>query len=236
MVERTLFAPGGATELKQDDIIAGLIDVLVELQDKLEPGQEVALTAATIAALETIDAVVTGTVALDAPTLAALESITTTVANWPNDFPDAAVLLELQTVSALLGGTLDVSLPAGQIATLTPQTDGLTDAELRAAQVNVADSGEREYDHVVDTVTVAGNTTVHTPAAGKAIRLHWAYAINNPTSATAPLIRISLGATEIYRVWALSKRQVVTGAIDAPLVVNLSIPAEVAVTFLLEEI
>lgn len=116
------------------------------------------------------------------------------------------------------------------------ETGGLTDAELRATDVDVADSGEREYTHVVATVTDAGNTVVHTPAAGKAIRLRWIYAINDPTASEAPLIKVSLGGEEIYRVWALSKRQRITGPIDGPLVLNLSLAANVAVTAVLEEV
>jgi hypothetical protein len=46
---------------------------------------------------------------------------------------------------------------------------------------------------------------------------------------------VFLGAQEYYRVFALSKRQVISGAIDAPLIINLSEAAEVAVTAILEE-
>ena len=100
----------------------------------------------------------------------------------------------------------------------------------------VTDSGEREYTHVVITATASGNTTIHTPAANKRIRLRWIYAINDPTALTAPLIKISLGATEIYRVYALSKRQRVTGPVDGALVINLTGSGNVAVTALLEEV
>lgn len=67
-------APGDATE-------ATLLLILAELQQKLEPGQEVALSPATLAALEAITVTVSGSVtvdgevALDAATLAALETI-----------------------------------------------------------------------------------------------------------------------------------------------------------------
>lgn len=126
--------------------------------------------------------------------------------------------------------------PGQSIVVSNAQTDALTDDELRASDVNVADSGEREYTHVVATVNNIGDTTIHTPAAGKAIRLHWIYAINNPVSETAPLIKVKLGALELFRVWAISKRQRKTGAIDAPLVINLSSTGSVAITALLEEI
>jgi hypothetical protein len=98
------------------------------------------------------------------------------------------------------------------------------------------DSAEQEFTHIVGTITASGNTTIYTPAAGKRIRVRWSYAINDPGSTASPLIKISLGAQEKYRVYAISKRQMTTGAVDAPLIINLSEAAEVAVTFLLEEI
>jgi len=61
----------------------------------------------------------------------------------------ADLLAKLEAVRALLAGTLLVDtglvipatfpLPSAQVATLTPQTDALTDTELRAAQVPVTD-------------------------------------------------------------------------------------------------
>jgi hypothetical protein len=98
------------------------------------------------------------------------------------------------------------------------------------------DSGNFEYTHIVQTITASGDTTVYTPAAGRRIRLHWSYAINDPSSASSPLIRVILGGAEKYRVYALSKRQRITGSVDGTLVVNLSATASVAVTFVLEEI
>ena len=98
------------------------------------------------------------------------------------------------------------------------------------------DSGEYEYTHVVATVTASGSTTIYTPTAGKLIRLRWIYAINDPGSSATPLIKVFLGAQEYYRVFALSKRQAISGAIDAPLIINLSEAAEVAVTAILEEV
>lgn len=146
-----------------------------------------------------------------------------------------------ETTLALILSELAQKLEAGQevaldAATLAAMDTALTDAELRASAVDVADSGEREYTHVVDTVTASGDTTIYVPATGKAIRLRWIYAINDPAATTSTLIKVRLGATELYRVWALSKRQVVTGAVDAPLIINLSNTGTVAVTVLLEEI
>lgn len=86
------------------------------------------------------------------------------------------------------------------------------------------------------TVTASGSTTLYTPASGARIRLHWSYAINDPSASSNPLIKIFLGAEEKFRVYALSKRQTVTGPVDGALIVNLSAAGSVAVTVLLEEI
>ena len=100
----------------------------------------------------------------------------------------------------------------------------------------VVDSGEQELTHVVSTVTAAGDTTLYTPAAGKRLRVRWVYAINDPGSAASPLIKVLLGGEEKFRVYAVSKRQLVLGPVDGALVINLSEAAEVAVTVLLQEV
>ena len=89
---------------------------------------------------------------------------------------------------------------------------------------------------MVATVTALGPTTVFTPSAGRRVRLRWIYALNDPGSSASPLIKVLLGAQEKYRVYALSKRQLVTGPVDGALIVDLSEAAEVAVTALLEEV
>lgn len=89
---------------------------------------------------------------------------------------------------------------------------------------------------MVATVTASGNTTVHTPAAGRRIRLRWIYAINDPSAATNPLIKVFLGADEKYRVYALSKRQLATGPVNGSLIINLSTTGSVAVTAIIEEV
>lgn len=159
-----------------------------------------------------------------------------TVSNFP----------AIQTVAGnvTVSGSVSVSnlpaeypLPSAQVSTLTPQKDALTNAQLRAADVNVADSGEREYLHYATDITNIGDNTVLTPAAGKRIRIRWIYAINDPTASTPCKIRIRFGTKpDIYNVWALSKRQVVTGAVNEPLIVNLSATANIAFTVIYEEI
>lgn len=309
MAVQQVRSPGGATEAKQNTIIAELSNLLTELQQKLETGQAVPLDAATIADLQTVTASISNfptdypddaAAALLAGIKAVLEGTLTTNALTdaqlratpvPVDIQDASITVEVAESVEIsndegnpipVTGTVDVGnfptqtgltdaqLRAAPVpvdiadATLTVEIPGeveisnddnnpipvtvtsvsttitavgpLTDAQLRAASVDVSDSGEREYTHVVATVTASGDTTIHTPASGKAIRLRWIYAVNDPTSETAPLIKVKLGSTEIYRVYALSKRQLKTGAVNDALVINLSGTASVAVTAILEEI
>ncbi len=86
------------------------------------------------------------------------------------------------------------------------------------------------------TVTASGDTTIHTPAAGMRVQLKWVSAINDPDEEANPLIKILLGADEKYRAYAVAHRETFTGAVDAPLVVNLSGVASVAVTAHLVEV
>lgn len=89
---------------------------------------------------------------------------------------------------------------------------------------------------VVASVTAAGDTTIHTPALGKRIRLYWLSALNDPDAASTPLINVRLGALEVYRTYAIAHWEVFDGAVDAPLVVNLSEAGSIAVTAHLVEI
>ena len=98
------------------------------------------------------------------------------------------------------------------------------------------DSGEQNYTHVVATITGTGPTVVYTPVAGKSVQLRWIYAISDPALSTSPLIQVFLGAEEKYRAYALSKRQLVTGPINGPLSISLSVAGSVAVTAILEDV
>lgn len=98
------------------------------------------------------------------------------------------------------------------------------------------DSTDIEYLPVATTIMALGDTVVYTPAAGKRVRLHWVYAINDPYSLTSSKITIRIGTKVLYVAWAISKRQQFTGDINAPLVVNLSSAANVAFTAFVEEI
>lgn len=88
---------------------------------------------------------------------------------------------------------------------------------------------------VCATVTASGDTDIHTPAAGMAVRLFWVSAINDPDEATTPLVKVLLGATEVYRAYAVAHWEVFEGGADEPLTINLSAAASVAVTAHIEE-
>lgn len=88
---------------------------------------------------------------------------------------------------------------------------------------------------VCATVTASGDTVVHSPAAGKAVRLWWVLAVNDPDEATSPLIKVSIGALECYRGYAIAHWEPFEGAAGEDVVVNLSGAASVAVTLHLEE-
>jgi hypothetical protein len=98
------------------------------------------------------------------------------------------------------------------------------------------DSGEYDFTHVVSTVIASGPTTIYSCPTGRRLRLRWIYAQNDPGSTATPLIKVFLGAEEKFRMYALSKRQFVTGPVNGDLIIDLSEAASVAVTALLEEV
>lgn len=136
----------------------------------------------------------------------------------------------------------DVALPSGDNTIGRVKiTDG-TDV----AEVNEVPDGKKALEittnryfggktAVVATVTASGDTTVHTPASGKAIRLYWISAITDPDQATTPLIKVLIGTTEYYRVFAVAHWEVFEGAADQVLKINLSEASSVAVTAHIEE-
>lgn len=109
--------------------------------------------------------------------------------------------------------------------------------------VETDDSNEREYTPGLTPtlVTLAGDTTVYTPPAGKAWILHWSYAIPVIRSSQEPPV-ITVKTVDVngialathYIAAAVSKRKQVTMPIDARLVVNLDISSLVPCTFDIE--
>ncbi len=153
----------------------------------------------------------------------------------------------------------DYPLPAAQVTALLPQTNALTRAQLDAAPVAVNtglaqgiqqggtvltdDSSEREYSPGLTPllVTVAGDTTVYTPPAGKAWLLHFAYAVPVTRGVEdAPVITIkTVSAASVliathYIAAAVSKRKKIAMPVDARLVVNLDIAGRVPTNFDIE--
>lgn len=85
------------------------------------------------------------------------------------------------------------------------------------------------------TVTASGDTTIHTPASGKAIRLFSIDALTDPDQSTTPLIKVLIGTNEKLRGHALGKWEIFTGAADEVLKINLSEASSVSGTAILEE-
>lgn len=108
-------------------------------------------------------------------------------------------------------------------------TVGVASLDLRYAGGKLAKTAQ---------VTLAGDTTVLTPAAGRRIKLYWISAINDPDAAQSPLITIRFAgaATNLYSAYALAHWEVFTGPVDAGLVVNLDQAGDVAVTIHYEEV
>lgn len=115
--------------------------------------------------------------------------------------------------------------------------DQATDAVVNSiGALSTSDSADIEYLAVAVLVTNSGDTVVYTPASGKKIRLHWVYAVNDPSSTTPARITISLGGAVKYITYGVSKRQVDTGPINGTLTITLSQASNVACTFRLEEV
>lgn len=112
--------------------------ILTELNGKFEAGQEVAL---------------------DAASLAALENITVEVSDWPTDFPDADVLAKLEQIRLLLAGTVTVD---GEVA-----LDAATLAALENITVTVANfpASVEIANDVGNPVPVTGTVTVNEPVS-----------------------------------------------------------------------
>lgn len=168
------------------------------------------------------------------------QAITTAITNLISEVSDdltSGDLTGLATQSTLadvlaalvgtlsIGGTVTVANP-----TADPETGLATSAKQDSAKTTLDYRFNGGKSAVTATVTSSGDTTVLTPASGKKITLYWVSAINDPDESTTPLIKISLGATEVYRGYALAHWEPFTGATDAALVVNLGNAASVALT------
>lgn len=86
------------------------------------------------------------------------------------------------------------------------------------------------------TLNTSGDNTVITPASGKRIRIFWVAFVPDSDNATANLVTVSIGATAIYKGYALAHWEVFTGAADETVVINLANTGTVAVTIHYQEI
>ena len=121
-------------------IVTALNNVLVELGQKLEPGQAVALDSATLAALESITAAVTGSVSVT--NLPATQPVSATALPLPAGAATQTTLAAVLAALALVpvsGPLTDAQIRATALAVSTGLTQPLTDAQLRASKVGVAD-------------------------------------------------------------------------------------------------
>jgi hypothetical protein len=257
--------PSGA--LTVEATVTGVVSVTgtVQIAEPVTVDGTVALDAATLAALESVNATVSGSVSVNNFPVTQQVSGTVEITNdVGNPIPvsgsvavtdgggsltvDGSVSVNNFPTTQAVSGT--VALDSATLAALetinvgnfpATQTVSATDLDIRnlsSTQDNVRafDSTDSEYLRVATSVTATGDTTLVTPAAGKRIRLQWVYAINDPVASTSTKITVKLGTAVQYVAWAISKRQQLTGEVDAPLIVNLSNLGDVAVTVFYQEV
>lgn len=93
-----------------------------------------------------------------------------------------------------------------------------------------------EYLRIVTTVTAAGPTTLHTPAAGKALRIRRVKCTPDPDATDTPMLTLRVGDKLIQRGPVLYGADFVTGAPGDPLILELESAAAIGVTILYEEV
>lgn len=168
------------------------VEVSNDVGNPLPVNGTITLDAATLAALEIIG--------LDAATLAALE--TTSIQNFPSDYPDVAVLAKVEAVRALLAGTITVAgtvtLDASTLAAL--EVIGLDAATLAALESISVQNFPSDYPNaavlakveavrallagtltVTGTVGVSGSVEV-TNDVGNPLPVSGTVAVSNPTT------------------------------------------------------
>jgi len=150
-----------ATEPTLASILTALNALNTEVLQKLEAGEAVALPPATLAALESITAVVSGEVSLDAATLAALESIS--VVNFPVSQAVTGPLTDLQLRATPVPVTATISDGAGPVTVDgTVALDAPTLAALESITVAIA-AGQTV---ALDASTLAALETITAVVSG----------------------------------------------------------------------
>lgn len=140
------------------------------------------------------------------------------------DFTKSKDQLEREYYDAAFAGTLPGG-GGGSSTDVTPLAKEVT-LGLRNS------GGKLAY---VGVVTALGDTTVITPAAGKSIQIFWVYTLTNPDSPTTR-ITISLAAVPIYTSFGIAHWEPFTGAVNAAVIINLTVASSVAVTIHYKEI
>jgi DNA uptake protein ComE-like DNA-binding protein len=192
-------------------LLSTLSAVLAELQQKLEAGQAVALDSASLAALESITATLSGPVALDTATLAALETIQ--VGNLPADPATqttlAAILTKL-TADPATGARQDKLMTATSAVSYGTGTANAVPVAPAEAAGRLMGYSVREAAATPAAAVVrfrSGATVAGTPlgagvslAPGESVREWFGPAgINVPTAVF--LERVS-GTTEVTVYWS----------------------------------
>lgn len=145
------------------------VEIGNEVEIKNDAGNPVPVTG-TVSVNEPVT--VDGTVDLGAVTLAALETIHAVVDNWPTDFPDAAVLAKLEAIRALIDGTLDVAVTnfpssteiSNDVGNPVPVTGTVSVNEPVTVDGTVAVSGEVEVKNDSGSpLAVTGTVSVNEP-------------------------------------------------------------------------
>lgn len=173
-----------------------------------------------------------------------------TVLNWPSVYP-----INDNGGSITIDGTIGVNnFPATQVVSWSGQSVGIS------GTVPITDNGGSitvdgsltitpdTYSAKAGTAFSSGDTTIHTPAAGKAIRLHY-ISINadgaNSTDCTT-ILKFAAGGSSIYKLclkagamWARNigaGRRYIQGGINEALIINLSAAQNIHYSIEYEEI
>lgn len=113
---------------------------------------------------------------------------------------------------------------------------GLSGAQVLAMIEEYTVADDTEHEHHSFSVSQTGPTDVLTPAAGKRIRIVSVAALSDPDAADAPDISVFLGGDELFRGYAIQRKQRKTGPVDGAVSIGLSNAAAVSGTIVYDEV
>lgn len=135
---------------------------------------------------------------------------------------------------ALAAGSTPVVLTAAQILSLTPQTNGLTDAQLRAASVDMADPNKR-LAIPYSKIRTASDTI--TPSAGKKIKILKSQVMQSPDNTSANTVTLNFASLGDFSTgWAYADSNEWVGATNEVLNITLGNTQSVSVNIRYKEI